>query len=386
MKTLIVTCAHFYRDAEGIYYTPSVHDNVFFQRYLKVFDQVRVIGRCFPATISSTEKMLKVSGPGIEVYPLPWYQGMKELLRKSIGIIKTLRHAADGCECIVYRIPQVESYLAGFFMKTRKKPFAVEVVADPVDWTMLHWFGKNINIYLLRFMVRHADCVSYVRMGLNQRYPAGKRAFVTEYSSIELPDSALHTPKQYQSMDNIRLIHVANAIANETKGHKVLMDAVKICRDEGCPASVTFIGDGEKIPEFTEYAKAIGIEDAIRFAGRISDRDEMLCLLNQADLMVFPSETEGLPRVIIEAAAAGLPCLASRVGGIPDLLEEQYMFEPKDAKGYADKIIFLKNHPNELSEMSKQNIEVAKRYVSSRLTPRRSAFYQKLRNCIKNTK
>ena len=102
--------------------------------------------------------------------------------------------------------------------------------------------------------------------------------------------------------------------------------------------------------------------------------------------MVFPSKSEGLPRTIIEAMAVGLPCIASNVGGLPELLDKEYLFAPTDVQGIVEKICYLINNPQELENMSKKNIANVKQYSSDLLMKRRIAFYENLKQCVKEDK
>ena len=60
--------------------------------------------------------------------------------------------------------------------------------------------------------------------------------------------------------------------------------------------------------------------------------------LKKNDVFIFPSKSEGLPRAVIEAMAVGLPCLSTPVGGIPELIDEEYLFDPLDEMGFTNAI------------------------------------------------
>ena len=105
-------------------------------------------------------------------------------------------------------------------------------------------------------------------------------------------------------------------------------------------------------------------------------RDELV----KSDIFVFPTRAEGLPRAVIEAMAVGLPCLSTPVNGIPELLDNDFMFEPDDVDGFANKIIELIQNPSMLEQISKKNIEKSKEYSWDKLSYRRTKFYEKLIN------
>ncbi|MEG1301209.1 MAG: glycosyltransferase, partial [Erysipelotrichaceae bacterium] len=139
-------------------------------------------------------------------------------------------------------------------------------------------------------------------------------------------------------------------------------------------------GEGNMVEKYKDYVKFLKLEDKVFFIGRLAAKDDVLNIMKKSDLMIFPTHTEGLPRVIIEACAAGLPCLSTPVCGIPELISKAYLFEPEDINGFVNKTKELINNPNELTEMSIANLKVAQLFVSTVLEKRRTEFYLKLRS------
>ena len=93
----------------------------------------------------------------------------------------------------------------------------------------------------------------------------------------------------------------------------------------------------------------------------------------------MPSRTEGLPRALIEAMARALPCIATRVGGIPELLDEEDMVSSEDYVGLANKIREVISDPERLSRMSRRNLERVQEFRPEVLEKRRTEFYRCLR-------
>lgn len=381
MRGLIVTCAHVFQDAQGDYYTPSIHSYEFFQRYLAVFESVIVVARRHPGIIENTNKLLKVSGPRLTVHELTWYHGLRDLFKKSLSLLRDFWSAAHHADCVIFRAPQMESYLSFLITERGHKPFAVEVVGDPMDWTMLSGFWKWLNIKMLRWMIRKADAVAYVCKTLEKRYPAISASYVTYYSSVDLPDDIVREARCYDdhlSQQPFTLIHITNGIENDSKGHRTFIHAIKICNDLGADVCGVIVGDGSYLNRYRKLAIELGVQPKLEFTGRVHSREEIFALLDKADMMVFPSETEGLPRVVIEAQAAGLPCLSTPVGGIPEILPPSCLFSPDDADGFARRICALIANPAELSKLSKLSVATAKKFTKSQLTPLRTKLYQHL--------
>src|SRR5262249_15124873 len=112
---------------------------------------------------------------------------------------------------------------------------------------------------------------------------------------------------------------------------------------------VKLVGDGELESAIRQEASPLA--DSIEFLGQRMDVPE---LLGASDVLILPSWSEALPTVLIEAGAAGLPVVATRVGGTAEIVEDErtgYIVNPGDADGLADSIIRLLNDPSHAREM-----------------------------------
>lgn len=113
-------------------------------------------------------------------------------------------------------------------------------------------------------------------------------------------------------------ITVANLLP--VKNHLVLVKALSRLRDEGVPLTAIFVGQGGERAAIEALAadRALG-EDRLKILGFRSDIPD---LLHASDLFVLASQNEGLPLAILEAMSAGLPIVATSVGGIPDVVRD----------------------------------------------------------------
>ncbi|MDQ1082189.1 MULTISPECIES: glycosyltransferase [Microbacterium] len=120
----------------------------------------------------------------------------------------------------------------------------------------------------------------------------------------------------------LRLLAVGRLV--EKKGFSLLIDAVERLRDEGRDATLDIVGDGELAPQLR--AQAAG-SPAIRFLGPLP-QGEVSAHLRQADVFVAPclvaadGNADGLPTVLLEAMASGVPCVSTAVTGIPEIIQD----------------------------------------------------------------
>ena len=90
-------------------------------------------------------------------------------------------------------------------------------------------------------------------------------------------------------------------------------------RESGRDVSLTLVGDGPLRGALEERARELGISERVRFAGR---RTDTAAFYRDCDLFVLLSDYEGMPMSIIEAMASGLPVVATRAGGVAELVDD----------------------------------------------------------------
>ncbi len=394
MNVAIAVESRFIRTPDGAVWSFGWLDGTFWERYLDVFDGVKVIARVTdasePPPTAKRADAKQVFYAGFPYYVGPWqyaagYFRLKGAARRVVG----------ENEALILRVPGAIGSLLGKVAVARGRPFAVEVVGDPQNVftdgvrSIVAPIARTVATRSLRRECQHACAVAYVSaQSLSARYPPNPTAFVTEYSSIDLRDEAFaHNPKSFQDRPNpLKMVHVGS-FQQLYKAQDVLILALKAATDtlarehpDATAPTLTFVGDGKHRAELEGLTRQTGLEQQVRFAGHLPAGGAVRRELDQADLFVMPSRTEGLPRAMIEAMARGLPCLGTKVGGIPELLEPQQLVEANDVEGLAETIAKLAVDPAELSRLSAANFEKAKEYHATILQPRRVAFQEVLRD------
>jgi glycosyltransferase involved in cell wall biosynthesis len=103
------------------------------------------------------------------------------------------------------------------------------------------------------------------------------------------------------------------------KGHADFIEALGIVVRKGRRLSAVLAGDGPELPRLKAQVQALGLQDSVFLPGYV-DRPQRV--LEETDLMVLPSHTEGLPNAALEASAMDVPVLATLVGGTPEVIED----------------------------------------------------------------
>ncbi|MGB9880934.1 MAG: glycosyltransferase, partial [Anaerolineae bacterium] len=129
------------------------------------------------------------------------------------------------------------------------------------------------------------------------------------------------------------------ALLHPKKGIPHLLEALAILRAKRSDFLLDIVGDGPHRAEYEELARRLGLQDLVRFHG-LKTKPEVAEFMRRADLFVLPSEWENLPCVIIEAMASGLPVVATSVGGIPEMVNDEVgrLVPPKDAGALAEAV------------------------------------------------
>src|SRR5262249_34646256 len=138
-----------------------------------------------------------------------------------------------------------------------------------------------------------------------------------------------------------------------------------------CPrARLVIIGREEHkeySAELKTKAQELGLGGRVVFTGEVPQA-ELAARMRGAKVFVLPSYSEGLPRVIVEAMVAGLPVIASRVGGIPEILQEGvhgFLTQPGDEPMLADRLRWTLEHGEEAREMGRRARQTGEQLFST---------------------
>lgn len=147
-----------------------------------------------------------------------------------------------------------------------------------------------------------------------------------------------------------RVITVANL--RREKAHEVLIDAAASLAMTNPDLEFRIVGGGPRLAELKALAAARGVNDRVQFLGH---RDDVAALLRDSDMFVLPSRSEAFPNGVIEAMAAGLPVVATAVGGIVELVQDGkngLLVRPGDSRELAHAIRQLADDPQRAAALA----------------------------------
>jgi len=169
------------------------------------------------------------------------------------------------------------------------------------------------------------------------------------------------------------------AALEERKGHRYLLEAAAMLKRHGHRIKYLVAGEGPVRRQLEDRVKALNLGDEVRFCGFVSDAP---AFLSEIDIFILPSLYEGLGVAVLEAMAAGKPVIASRVGGLPELVadgETGLLVAPKNVEGLADAIARLADDKSLAREMGRKGAARARASFSlEKMASQNEAYYYEL--------
>ncbi len=157
-----------------------------------------------------------------------------------------------------------------------------------------------------------------------------------------------HQGRESLDLSSTDTLLLVVAKLTDHKGHRFLLDAMPSVLQRHANITLALAGDGELTESLQQQAVKLGIESRVRFLGY---RNDVPNLLAAADIVVQPSHLEGLCSSLIDAMLAAKPIVATRAGGIPDLLDTEqndvaWLVQPKSPDALASAIIEAIDNPS----------------------------------------
>jgi glycosyltransferase involved in cell wall biosynthesis len=281
-----------------------------------------------------------------------------------------------------------------------KKPYALEVMGDP--WEALGpgtWphisrpIFRRIATQQLKRICAGAVAVNYVTSEtLQQRYPPSKSAYAVGCSDVCLENASVSAgtikgrhqrlrelPWRDSKTGGTIRIGFVGSFAQMYKGPDTLIHAAALCQGH-LTFELAMVGAGRCLPEMKDLALKLNIADRVEFHGELSSGRSIFEFLDSIDLFVMPSRAEGLPRALVEAMSRGCPCIASTVGGIPELLEPRDLVPPNSPEALAKLILQVAADSDRLLAMSERNLARAAQFNPQTLNESRRAFLEEVKH------
>lgn len=153
--------------------------------------------------------------------------------------------------------------------------------------------------------------------------------------------------------------------------------AFRLIHERRTDAKLSVAGSGPERDRLLALARDLGLSESVQFTGRL-DNAEMALLYRRADLVLNPSLADNMPVSILEALASGVPIVSTKVGGIPDLVEDgvaAVLIPPGDAEAMADAALALLDDAERRDRLTEAGFQTARRYTWDLVRPQLVRLY-----------
>jgi N-acetyl-alpha-D-glucosaminyl L-malate synthase BshA len=281
-----------------------------------------------------------------------------------------------------YAIPHsISAYLAREMLARQKRRLPFITTLHGTDITLVGLDHSYLPI--TRFGIDESDGVTAIStylkdMTVQEFHPQRSIHVIPNfvncdvYQPIEEPERSARRARYAEPGEKL-LLHLSNFRPVKRTADVVRIFS-RVVRD--LPARLLMIGDGPDRSAAEFIAHSQGIQDRVHFLGKQSSVSEILPL---ADLLLMPSELESFGLVALEAMACRVPTIATRVGGVPELIEDGVsgrLFPVGDVEGMAAAAAELLRDPQRYQAMADAARKTAQtRYCASKIVPLYERFY-----------
>jgi N-acetyl-alpha-D-glucosaminyl L-malate synthase BshA len=335
---------------------------------------IHFISYALPIRLTVTDRILFHE---VEVlsYPLFEYPPYDLVLATKMAEV-TARYNLDILH-VHYAIPHsISAYLAKMMLPDRKTPFVTTL--HGTDITLV----GNDRSYLpiTRFGIEQSDAVTAVSQYLRQRTIDEFQirrpiSVIPNFVNCDVYSRATEGSlrQKYAKNNESIFIHISNF-----RPVKRIEDVIAVFArvHKEYPAKLLLVGDGPERPKAEWLAETQGVSNDVLFLGKQSD---MAPLLSIADVLLLPSENESFGLVALEAMACEVPVIATRIGGLPEVVEHEedgFLLGLGDVAGMAEASLKLVRNPQLRNEMGKAARKHALRdYCSTKIVRHYEQLY-----------
>jgi N-acetyl-alpha-D-glucosaminyl L-malate synthase BshA len=338
--------------------------------------EIHFISYALPMRLNRLQPSIYFHEVEVPAYPLFDHPPYTLVLATKMAEVAE-SHGLDLLHCH-YAIPHsVSAFLAKSMIHPRKLP-----VVTTLHGTDITLVGSDRSyLPITRFSIDQSDGVTAVSHFLKEatlRVIGASKDIEVIYNFVNCDK---YRPLQNEPLrshfapDKEKiLIHISNfrAVKRPT-------DVVEIFHQvqEKMPAILLMVGDGPERSNAEWAAKSRGIDQKVHFLGKRENIEEFLQI---SDLLLLPSETESFGLVALEAMACEVPVIASKVGGLPEVVEDGadgFLVEPRDTRRMAERALLILREDSYRKELGARAREKAHRhFCSNKIIASYEAFYR----------
>jgi glycosyltransferase involved in cell wall biosynthesis len=348
---LAVYCDYRFWRAEGTYWTERAFI-VFLGGLAEQVDRLVMPGRTHP-----DEGRAEISHyplpDGIEFVPLPWYDSLARplsVVRALAGSLRRFWRVLDDVDAVWLLGPHPTCLAFAALAALRGRRVILGVRQDlPAYARTKHPDRRGIQLVAdalegsYRLLARRCSTV-VVGPDLARKYAHARRLLPISVSLIRAADLPAELPAQQWDGDQLRALSVGRLEAE--KNPLLLADVLAELHRRDPRWRLDVCGEGPLDAALRERLEELGVADAAVLRGYVPVDDGLPQLYRESQALLHVSFTEGVPQIMFEAFAAGLPIVGTAVGGVPESVgDDALLIPPADAIAAADALERLASDP-----------------------------------------
>ena len=391
MQLLYISTFMFYKEADKTYGLPSCADS-FFGKYLDTFDSVKVLGEGMKSYLSKSA-LVEIRNKDIQVAILPANTRPKDFVNDKV-VKQRLTEEIMRADAILIKPASRRGMMAIKIAEKLGKPYMIEMTGD-IHNALLQSPSKIKRLYApllyrqIKAAIRRCKFGLYVSKDyLQGKYPI-QGAMCGCADVVLEPAEDVVLEKRLQKIDRMQVGEIINiALVGFYQGNGKGVDtALRALSHLPDNYHLSVLGNGveENRRKWYAYAQEHGVEKTrLHFPDPLPSAKDVLYWLDNYDCFVLPTRSEGLSRVIAEAMSRGLPCFATDICTMPELLPKECLFPLDDDRTLAQLLLEFTNDKQRMKRAAQVNFEHARDYGPETLKKRRDAFLGEFKSyCLK---
>lgn len=352
-----------FEEHDGNIYGDTKNQNAI-ARYLKYFDQIHVVARRVKHTGLYKRHLITFDcSENVKFSLYNELSGFWNILAYRKEFIDILRTSVESSDCVLCwaetKIP-----LIAHVCRLYGKKLIVYVGGSSKDILLASRSipRKLAGLWLYfihRRFIRTADYVHYVTLSaLQDIYPTHGKNIGASYVKIIPASEAVLNGRITRKRDNDKVVLGIIGYLNEVKGLDTAIRALSLLRNE---YSLRVLGGGDQ-SAYSKLASQLGVRERVFFDGTVEPGTAVMVWLDQIDIYLQPSRSEGLPRSTIEAMGRGCPVISTSAVGLAELVDQKLRHKNGDWKRLAFLITQLSGDQDEMRQQAERNFNTAKKY------------------------
>jgi len=355
----------------------------FFQPYLDIFENITLLGRYKIA--KDETKLPKISSTKISFVGIENLSTIQSFFGERAKTKEIIDKILKKNSLLIARLPSEIALLAIAEAKKNSIPYIVELAGCPLD--MLKNYGSSIaSLYApilykrVQKAVWEANGVIYVtEYFLQNRYPSPPNTPKISISNVNLKhfsykllSSRIESIIKHIQSGNVTIGTIAN-LDMRFKGLEYSISAFAKIYKRYSNSRYRIAGGGD-FDRYKNMLLDLDVEDSIKYDGILYSDSQKYEWLDNIDIYIQPSLTEGLPRAVIEAMSRGCIVIASNVGGIPEILKSKSLFSPKNIEEIEKLIMEIISQDIDIVSIIESSYRKSQQFSNDKLYKKRIEF------------